>query len=48
MTIKCLTCRRSSRQGGERGCVLRSLVISAFAGNRNDGIIAHPLCVHTL
>lgn len=28
--------------------VLRSLVISAFAGDRNDGIIAHPLCVHTL
>lgn len=36
------------QQTGRGRRVPRSLVISAFAGDRNDGIIAHPLCVHTL
>lgn len=45
---KMLDLPKEQKAGWGGGCVLRSLVISAFAGDRNDGIIAHPLCVHTL
>lgn len=41
-----LSKEQAGKGRGEK--VVRSLVISAFARDRNDGIIAHLLCVHAL